>query len=93
MSIAMAMSASGEWVPLARLVSARRWVLVASVLALAIPCLSVFQIGCWNRWMVRASLTNSPSRERRAQEIQGTGDQRYPPVEAEQAAGPVLDRK
>ena len=39
---------------------------MASVLALHIPCVRVFQISCWDRWMVRASLTNSPSRERRA---------------------------
>ena len=47
------------------------WVLVASDRALDTPCLwRVFQISCWNRLMVRASATNSWSRERRAQAIQ-----------------------
>src|SRR5664279_647031 len=47
------------------------WVLVASDRAFDTPCLwMVFQINCWNRLIVRASLTNSGSRERRAQAIQ-----------------------
>src|SRR5664279_5211309 len=46
------------------------WVLVASDRAFDTPCLwRVFQISCWNRLMVRASATNSWSRERRAQAI------------------------
>src|SRR5664280_869141 len=46
------------------------WVLVASDRAFDTPCLwRVFQINCWNRLMVRASATNSWSRERRAQAI------------------------
>ena len=43
------------------------WVLVASDLAFDKPCLRVFQISCWKCLIVRASLTNSGSRERRAQ--------------------------
>src|SRR5664280_2278874 len=47
------------------------WVLVASDRAFDTPCLwRVFQISCWNRLIVRASATNSWSRERRAQAIQ-----------------------
>src|SRR5664279_4375838 len=44
-------------------------VLVASDSALDRWCRRVFQISCWNRWMVRARVTNSGSRDRRAQEI------------------------
>src|SRR5664279_188602 len=44
-------------------------VLVASDSALDRLCRRVFQISCWNRWMVLASVTNSASRDRRAREI------------------------
>src|SRR5664279_3031256 len=44
-------------------------VLVASDNALDRLCRRVFQISCWNRWMVLARVTNSASRDRRAQEI------------------------